>query len=134
MGGTNGTERDRFYTHRLITRARLALREKAVLWVLWDFENSRTGLAWPSADTISAMSGLSRREVFRAIKQLTTRGVLQLHARTPRMAQRAIDYERLERDCTPTGTPPKPAPSEVPTGHSEVPIGHSEVSGGHSEV
>ncbi len=94
---TETNERDRFFTHRLITRARLSAHEKAVLWVLWDFENSRTGLAWPSLDTVAACAAISRRSVINALRLLVQAGVLSTQRRGLGSALRRIDSDALAR-------------------------------------
>jgi hypothetical protein len=97
MSGTDGIERDRFHTHRLITRAKLPVHEKAVLWTLWDFENSRTGMAWPSVDTIAACAGISPRATSSALRQLAQRGILRTTRRAHQSALRAVDFDALAR-------------------------------------
>jgi hypothetical protein len=123
MGGSEGIERDRFHTHRLITRAKLSTHEKAVLWTLWDFENSRTGMAWPSVDTIAACAAISRRSVINALRRLVQTGVLSTQRRGMGSALRRIDFDALARLAPDEG---RTGPSEGQTVHTEGQTAHTE--------
>ena len=48
--------------------------QKLVLIVLADFYNEDFGKAWPSQDTICAITGLSLRSINRAISELKKKG------------------------------------------------------------
>jgi hypothetical protein len=110
MGGSEGIERDRFHTHRLITRARIGSHEKLLLFVLWDFENSRTGNSWPMLATLVAASGLSERSVCYALRALTARQVLSGSRRFNRSTVRGINYDALALLAQPQ---PQPVQSQL---------------------
>ncbi|MDX2016475.1 MAG: helix-turn-helix domain-containing protein, partial [Planctomycetota bacterium] len=114
----------------MITRARLSAHEKAVLWVLWDFENSRTGLAWPSLDTVAACAAISRRSVINALRLLVQTGVLSTQRRGLGSALRRINSDALARlvpDHALTRT------SEGQTVHTEGQAVHTEGQTVHTE-
>ena len=110
MGGSEGIARDRFHTHRLITRARIGSHEKLLLFVLWDFENSRTGNSWPMLATLVAASGLSERSVCYALRALTARQVLSGSRRFNRSTVRGINYDALALLAQPQ---PQPVQSQL---------------------
>ena len=52
--------------------------QKLVLIVLADFYNEDSGKAWPSQDTICAVTGLSPRSINRAIRELKRQGHIRV--------------------------------------------------------
>ena len=52
--------------------------QKLVLIVLADFYNEESGKAWPSQDTLCAVTGLSFRSINRAIRELKRKGHIRV--------------------------------------------------------
>ena len=60
----------------VIHKVSLPPNQKLVLIVLADFYNEESGKAWPSQDTICAVTGLALRSINQAIRELKRQGIL----------------------------------------------------------
>jgi hypothetical protein len=128
-----GMALDRFAKHRAIARAEMRPHEKLVLYTLWDFENARTGVAWPTIPTISAVTGLSARAVSYALKGLHARGVLTGEQRMNRPRIRAINYEALSLGPQVKFSESQRVAEDPPTGLNEGAPGQVGVHTVHGE-
>jgi hypothetical protein len=70
-----------------ITRAFLEVLQA----LLWGFHNSRTGVCFPSYETIAARAGCARSTVAEAVKALEWAGVLTWQHRITRIRERCRD-------------------------------------------
>ena len=61
---------------RVLERLRLPAREKLVALALANYYNDALGKAWPSKETLCAVTGLSRSSIDRAVRDLKKLGII----------------------------------------------------------
>lgn len=71
-----------FWADNLIIDAKVPGSVKLTYFGLCRFANNETGKSWPSYETISSLSGVSRRSVIRAIEVLEKAGIIHVTRRS----------------------------------------------------
>jgi hypothetical protein len=119
------TEKGRAYG--VVTAKALAVLEA----LLWSFHNARSGLCFPSYETIAEAAGCARSTVAEALRALEDAGILSWVQRIKRVRERVSDllghngwrWRVLRtsnaynfRDPSPAADRPDPSKSEKPTG------------------
>jgi hypothetical protein len=135
------TEKGRAYG--VVTAKALAVLEA----LLWAFHNAKSGLCFPSYETIAEAAGCARSTVAEAIKALEDAGILSWVNRIKRVRERCPDLLgangwrwRVLRtsnayaftDPSPAGDRPSPSKSEKPTGTPNQDFSLSNVEHGAS--
>jgi|SRR4051794_11843087 len=112
----------------LITRAFLDVLQA----LLWGFHNARSGVCFPSYESIAARAGGSRTTVYEALKALEWAGVLTWQNRITRMRERCRDlfghdgwrWRVIRTSNAYVFRDPKPQVASVSASKSENPTGH----------